>query len=296
MIKIKEGFKGERLISLPDELLDEYSREPLNRNLYLRKIGFFPKVKFHYVQKEQGVDYAMLIYCVGGRGWVTISGISYEVSSNQYIFIPPGTPHSFGADASNPWSIYWIHFKGDMCKEFIPSNRMPVAILPERSSRIQERLELFEEIYSNFAIAYTKDHMTYVSMCLYRFLATFTHTMQYRYIKTEHKELSVSAILIRYMQENIGRNISLADLSDRFRYSQSHISALFHKETGMSPINYFIRLKVQRACEYIELTDMKMHEISTKLGYTEPTYFTRIFSKVMGMSPAQYRKQNRNIV
>ena len=67
MIKIKEGFKGERFVSLPDELLDSYSSEPLIGNLYVRKIGFFPKVKYHYVQKDQGSKYAMLIYCTEGK-------------------------------------------------------------------------------------------------------------------------------------------------------------------------------------------------------------------------------------
>ena len=62
MIKIKEGFKGERFASLPDDILQEYSHNPLIRNLYIRKIGFFPHVKYHYVQKEKGCDYGMLIY------------------------------------------------------------------------------------------------------------------------------------------------------------------------------------------------------------------------------------------
>ena len=68
MIKMKEGFKGERFVYLPEESLKEYSKDPLIGNLYIRKIGFFPKVKFHYVQKDSGVDYAMLIYCTDGRG------------------------------------------------------------------------------------------------------------------------------------------------------------------------------------------------------------------------------------
>ena len=64
MAKKKEGFKGERFIYLPEELLLEYRKDPLIGNLYVRKIGFFPKVEFHYVEKEEGTDYAMLIHCV----------------------------------------------------------------------------------------------------------------------------------------------------------------------------------------------------------------------------------------
>ncbi len=292
MIKIKEGFKGERLVSLPDELLQSYMQDPLIKSLYLRKIGFFPRVKFHYVQKESGADYAMIIYCTDGKGWVEIDKKRYEIDSGDFIFIPSSTPYAFGADESSPWTIYWMHFSGTMAGEFVPSIPQSINIEPSTSSRIQERLELFEEIYCNFEIAYTRDHMAYVTTCLYRFLASFSLMPQYRYIKSyKHDELALSAMIIRYMQENIGQNITLEQLCQKFKYSQSHLSALFQKETGMSPINYFIRLKIQKACEYIELSGLKLHEISTKLGYTEPTYFSRIFTKVMGISPSEYKKR-----
>ena len=98
MAKIKEGFKGERLVSLPEELLASYRREPLINNLYVRKIGFFPRVKYHFLQKEHGCDYAMLIYCTEGKGWYRILGKQYTVEKYQYIIIPPGIPYSFGAD------------------------------------------------------------------------------------------------------------------------------------------------------------------------------------------------------
>ena len=96
MVKIKEGFKGERFVSLPEELLASYRREPLINNLYVRKIGFFPRVKYHFLQKEHGCDYAMLIYCTEGKGWYRILGKQYTVEKYQYIIIPPGIPYSSG--------------------------------------------------------------------------------------------------------------------------------------------------------------------------------------------------------
>ena len=110
MVRIKEGFKGERFVSLPENLLREYSKDPLIENLYVRKIGFFPKVKYHYVQKESGTDYAMLIYCVDGKGKYHINGKTYQIRQKQYIFIPPHVPYSFEADIDEPWTIYWLHF------------------------------------------------------------------------------------------------------------------------------------------------------------------------------------------
>ena len=62
MAKIKEGFKGERLVSMPEKLLEDYRKEPLIAPLYVRKIGYFPRVKYHYVQKNEGTNYADLLY------------------------------------------------------------------------------------------------------------------------------------------------------------------------------------------------------------------------------------------
>lgn len=292
MAKIKEGFKGERFISLPEELLAEYSREPLIGNLYVRKIGFFPKVKYHYVQKKDGCDYAMLLYCTEGKGWYRIYGKKYAIGKNQYILIPPETPYSFGADEKDPWTIYWLHFRGAVSRQFLPSHPKPASILPGDHSRLQDRLQLFEEIYASFSMGYIREYMVYASMCLYHFLASFIWLEPFRRISIPHHgEYPFSSRVIHYMQENIEGNLPLKELAAYFNYSASHFSMLFQKETGFSPINYFIRLKIQKACQYIELTNLKLNDISAKLGFEEAAYFSRIFTKVMGMSPSAYRRK-----
>lgn len=292
MIKIKEGFKGERFVSLPDELLNAYSHEPLIGNLYVRKIGFFPRVKYHYVQKDRGCSYAMLIYCTEGEGWYTIGGKTFPVKENQYIIIPPNVPYSFGASEHDPWTIYWVHFMGKLSNEFLPSTPVPGTILPGEYSRLQDRIQLFEEIYGCFSMGYIKEYMVYSSMCLYMFLTSFLYLEQYRYINLpSHKEYSFASRVIHYMNEHVEHNLTLDQLAAYFKYSPSHFSMLFQKETGVSPISYFIRLKIQKACQYIVLTNLKLNDISTKLGFEEPAYFSRTFTKVMGISPSEYRKK-----
>lgn len=290
MLRIKEGFKGERVVSLPEELVQKYGEDPLTGNLYIRKIGFFPHVKYHYIQKDKGCDYAMLIYCTGGKGWYKIHDTTYPINTNEYVIIPPDTPYSFWADGDTPWTIYWLHFLGRMKNAFLMQSAVPVPIPPSSDSRVQDRINLFEEMYSCFSMWYLKDYMAYSSMCLYKFLASFIFLEQYRFVSGEvHKDDSFSAKAIYYMQENIHCNMTLQHIAARFKYSPSHFSKLFQKETGMSPINYFIRLKIQKACQYLELTEMKVNEISESLGFQDPAYFSRLFQKVMKMSPKNYR-------
>lgn len=292
MIKIKEGFKGERIVSLPEELLNRYSSDPLLGSLYVRKIGFFPKVRYHYINKEKGLNYAMLIYCVDGKGWYKIYGKKYDITKNQFVILPPEVPYSFGADESDPWTIYWLHYSGSLCRSFLLPNSAPQNIEPGENSRLQDRIQLFEEIYRCFSMGYIKEYMIYSSMCLHVFLASFIWLEQYRYIQIpSHKEYSFSSKVIHYMQENIDRNLTLQQLAQHFKYSRSHFSMLFQKEAGVSPMNYFIHLKIQKACQYIALTNLKLNEISVKLGFEEPAYFSRIFTKIMGKSPSVYRKE-----
>ena len=292
MIKKKEGFKGERLVSLPEALLTKFSKNPLIENLYIRKMGFFPKVKFHAVEKEQGVYYYMLLYCVDGKGWYKIRDKKYTIAKNQYVIIPPNQPYEFGADESNPWTIYWFHFCGKLSSQFAFKSPNPVMVSSKDNSRIQDRIALFEELFSAFSMGYIEEYMCYTSMRLYTLLASFLYEEQYQYvIMPTAKEYPFFARVIHYMQENIDRNLTLDELAATFKYSTSHFSMLFHKEANASPINFFIQLKMQKACQYIEMTNYKINEIALKLGFDDPAYFSRIFTKTIGVSPSVYQKR-----
>lgn len=289
-IRMKEGFKGQMVISLPEDLLAKYAKDPLIGNLYIKKIGFFPKVKYHYVNKSEGCDYYTLIYCVDGKGWLEIEGKRINMIKNQYVILPADISYSFGASQGNPWTIYWVNFRGEMAANFCPSKYVMGDITPCEHSRIQDRIELFDEMYNAFSRGYTHEFMVYSSMCLGMFISSFLYLDQYRYIKTfDTNSHRLSDSVIRYMMENVERNISLDEFAGQFHYSVSHFSALFYKETGVSPINYFIGLKIRKACQYVELTNMKISEISTKLGFKEPAYFTRLFTKIMGQTPSEYK-------
>ncbi|NJO24646.1 MAG: helix-turn-helix transcriptional regulator [Bacteroidia bacterium] len=71
--------------------------------------------------------------------------------------------------------------------------------------------------------------------------------------------------------------------------SASHYSSLFRKKTGFSPIEYFNHLKVQQACQHLTLTDKQVKEIAFELGFDDAYYFTKVFTKMMHVTPHQYR-------
>ena len=281
--------------SLPDNLLETYSKDPLIGDLFLRKIGYFPRVKYHYIQKEHGCDYTILIYCTDGEGWYEIYGEKYILRKNEYIILPQNTPYAFGANNENPGLSIGCILKARTVNIYQPGSCVPRSITPDNHSRLQDRLLLFEEIYHCFSLAYISRNTcgtlrpACICSCPLSFIWNSTVTIQ-TFI---NKDLSFSGKVIHFMQENLQYNITLEELAAHFKYSASHFSMLFQKETGSSPINYFLRLKIQKACQYIELTDLKLQDIATAIGFEEPAYFSRLFTKIMGMTPSAYRKQEK---
>jgi AraC-like DNA-binding protein len=105
----------------------------------------------------------------------------------------------------------------------------------------------------------------------------------------DHKDVIDNAI--DFLSSNISEMLALEKMAAAVNLSISHFSFLFKKKTGFSPIEYFNHLKVQKACQYLLFTDLRVREISLELGIEDPYYFTRMFTRVMGLSPNNYRKK-----
>lgn len=293
---MKESFENQRVVAVPDSMLARYALNPLVGNLYVRKIGFFPKAKYHSVAKPDGCGYWLLIHCTDGRGWYETAGSKHIIAKNSFVILPAGMAYSFGTDNSDPWTIYWVQFCGPMAASFADGAVVRGAIEPADNSRIGDRIKLFEELYDAFSQAFVPGYMAYASMCLYHYLASFTMLEQYRHIAgAGAAERSFSQRVLHFMNENVHRPLTLEALAAHFRYSPSRFSALFRAETGMSPMSCFMRAKVQEACAYLELSDLKVNEIAIRLGISDPAYFSRLFRRTMGLSPQAYRLSEKVI-
>lgn len=104
----------------------------------------------------------------------------YEIKSNQCFILPANVPHSYGADDTDPWTIYWIHFKGDLAEYYALRLLTPIDIKPTIYSRINGRLNLFEEIYHTLELGYSKENLLYSCSAFHHFLGTICYLQEYR--------------------------------------------------------------------------------------------------------------------
>jgi transcriptional regulator GlxA family with amidase domain len=94
---------------------------------------------------------------------------------------------------------------------------------------------------------------------------------------------------IAYMLRHLDEPLQVATLAARASISPSHFFALFKRQIGCAPIDYFIRLRMQHACRLLDETVMSVKEVAATLGYEDPFYFSRIFKSVNRVAPSEYR-------
>jgi AraC-like DNA-binding protein len=289
-IRKREGFQGQKAIVLPKKIIELCNYSPPVNNLYLTDIGFYPRAQYHYRVRPSGISQNILIYCVEGKGWLEVPSGSYPVIPNQFLIIPADMPHTYGADEKNPWTIYWFHFKGTQSTYFASLLSKQFKSFTNDTIFADERLKIFDSMYQNFESGYSLDNLVYASISFQYFLSTLVFTDKFT---TSHQAIEKDAvdISIEYMQNHLYMPVTLESLASVVNLSLSHYSSIFRKKTGYSPIVYFNHLKIQHACQFLQFTSLRINEISNKLGIEDPYYFSRLFSKVMGISPMDYRNK-----
>src|SRR5690606_2230358 len=96
----------------------------------------------------------------------------------------------------------------------------------------------------------------------------------------------------QYIKQNYKENISLQQVAEHVNLSFSYVSNLFKKELQITFIDYLNRYRVERAKELLTGTQMKSYDIANQVGFSpEYTYFSKVFKKVTGLNPNEYRRQ-----
>ena len=287
----KEGFEGQKAIVIPRKILaSRCEGDAVASALYITDIGYYPKAKFHYRQRPNGADQHILIYCINGEGWANIDKTEYIVKAGDFFIVPKHIGHKYSANETEPWTIYWVHFKGTIADAIVALALDRLGGHKGFVNYDETRIRTFNTMYNQLERGFGSDNLVYANMNVWQYLTTFIFndkfTSEGKMSKYDTVERSIDL-----MGKKIDQFINLEEIANSVYLSPSHFSTLFKKKTGFSPIEYFNHLKVQKACQYLLFSDLRIKEIACNLGIEDPYYFSRLFTKVMGMSPNEYREK-----
>lgn len=96
-----------------------------------------------------------------------------------------------------------------------------------------------------------------------------------------------------YVEEHYYENLMLADVAQKVGISPGYLSTLFQKEMEKGFVDYLNEVRIEHACTYLQQNLLKTYEVAYRVGFKDEKYFSKVFKKIKGQPPSEYRKQNR---
>jgi AraC-like DNA-binding protein len=279
--------KGTRVLRVPNNIISKLIvGNTLFKMIYVTDMGYYPKATSHYVDRKKGSPENIIVYCSTGSGWYENSCGHFKVSPNQFFILPNNQTHRYGSDSDNPWSIYWIMFSGAISKEIANFKTIEPCFKPITLVRPDEFFKSYDHMFNTLTEAYTFTNILSANMDLWNILMQFMNQNG-----TESKKVENNSVkdIIDYMKKNLSKKLTVTEMASTIYFSPSHFNKLFKLETGYSPLDYFIHLRMQSACDYLRNTELRIKEIASLVSYDDPYLFSRIFTKTIGKCPRNYR-------
>ncbi|WNS45567.1 AraC family transcriptional regulator [Paenibacillus sp. MMS20-IR301] len=151
------------------------------------------------------------------------------------------------------------------------------AILYELAERMQNEWRIQERL-----------QQLHVKTLFYQFVYELLRQMDQQQVSIARPNLASQ--IIRYMQEHYAEPVTREALAGIFHYSVPYLSKHFRRETGKSIIDYLISIRMDNAGRLLQQSDLTLQEIAVSVGYADVSYFIRMFKKVTGVTPKQFKE------
>lgn len=256
--------------------------------IYLQEVGILEAQKPH-IKKRTNLKSYLFFIVLDGTGVLNYNGTKYTLEKGNCVFIDCSKPYS-QYSSKNLWSLIWIHFYGnninELYKQYLNLGNKPCFIAKNPELYIK-KINTIYEIASNKS--YISDIKIYENIISIISLAT---QERYNTINKSAKSLRLNILNIKnYLEDNFQNKISLDELAKKFFVNKFYLSRIFKDEFGTSINNYIISLKITKAKELLRFSQKSIEEIAFEVGIGDPNYFSRLFKKLEGMSPSEFKQQ-----
>ena len=196
------------------------------------------------------------------------------------IIFEPGYPYQYESEGNT--SYVWVHYTGYEAGAFT-RQVFPKVNEKQHIGFQKELAACFQRLYREFMI---HDEMeAQLSVCILKEILLLTG----RYARTGEKN-NLPLAAMEYIHRNFREDMDVDQLARLENRSVTSFRCMFKAHTGMAPNEYIIMQRISAACQLLTQTDKSVGTIASEVGYHDQYYFSRIFKKMVGISPQRYRK------
>ena len=111
-------------------------------------------------------------------------------------------------------------------------------------------------------------------------------------LKTMESNVSdVTEVTRRYIEQNYNRELTLTQIASEVNFSIYYLAHIFKREMGVSPMQYLMNCRMEKAKELLTDTRRTISDIAAEVGYQNKNYFTMLFKRNVGITPGKFRKE-----
>jgi AraC-like DNA-binding protein len=287
-VLIPDGFPGQRMLVLPRPRAREFLQQGGTTNLVVTDCGHFPRADSHGRVRSAPIGQAVVMACVDGSGWCETEAGRFPVQQGQVVVLPPRQPHAYGADADDPWTLWWFHVASPEVEGFLAAAGMTPANPVRRPRDLYPIVSLMTEV-----MLWMERDSTTASLNAAAGAAWHALTL----LASERSRTDDAGDVIEhatdYLRAHIAERVTVPELAAMASLSASHFSALFKRHVGYPVLQYQTMLRMARARELLDTTSATVAAIAAEVGYPDSFYFARQFKKVHGITPREYRAQHK---
>lgn len=224
-------------------------------------------------------------YVVAGKGVFLDS----PFDSRCGYMVAPGELENITADLHDPFESYWIMLRGVRVPEFLEKCGLPTHNAVFSFSRTAECGSIIRRYLD---APRRKNETAEASLLQAAFYELMSVHLEESTAKVEVPKRVVQKVA-EYLEQNSQRKLRISEVAERFFLSQNHMCIIFRQEYGVSPQEYLLALRIEKAKALLTRPDEKfsVKTIAASVGFENPLYFSRCFHRRVGCSPSEYRKR-----
>ncbi|TVY06688.1 AraC family transcriptional regulator [Paenibacillus cremeus] len=247
------------------------------------------QTKASHLVGPQVLDYHLVHFVVAGKGVFRSRGRDYRLEKGQSFFIFPGELVSYGSDEHEPWAYRWVGFKGARADEYLQqleiSQHQPVT-----AAKQQRRMAaLYHQIERTLQAAKPGTDMQ-AGAYLRLLFAEYAQDQAGEAVQNEESSIIVQQVeqAIRWLTLQYYQPISIEQMAQSLGYHRTHLSKMFKQHTGMSPMQFLLKIRMERAKLLLQ-EPLTIEQVASSVGFSDALYFSKQFKKWFGKSPSDYR-------
>ena len=250
-----------------------HSFGPAARNHYI----------FHYVISGTGT-----LFADDENGNTT----EWQVKSGQGFMLFPGQVNTYIADSTLPWEYTWVEFDGLRAREIVTTAGLNLNHPVYHASSKELRNQMMEEML--YLSRHPEESPFHLIGHLYLFLDYFMRSAATVHVKQNGsiRDFYIKEAL-SYIEQNFQNDISVEDISAFCGLNRSYFGKIFHDTIGRSPQEFLISYRMTKAAELLKITSLSIADIGNAVGYPNQLHFSRAFKNVYGISPRNWRIENK---